>query len=293
MAVQRITRQQVHKESESGVFLTTIEDLGQSVFKVGIDCSAIAEPLFPNGMSPLVGLEIVRQVGLLIGHHAVKIPLDWAFLLHELSFAPESTPAHDADTRPDIYAIIEINSTTVARSGVVDLDARVGFHIADALVAVGGGGFRSVPRRTYRAIRRRHVNASVTDTQSTDDALIDPIRDGSTLTALLGWPTANSLIFDHDVDHIPGLLFARAGLDAHRSLSGLTAEGARLRCSRFGEIGMPTDVRCSYDGITTRTSFSQSLSEIAVLETHNVAASISPSQVSHSGTSSTSRGRFA
>lgn len=267
MSGQPVLRQQVHKTDESAVFITTVENLGKAAYRVELSPAVITRGRSAERERPMLGLEVVRQLGLLLGHHAAEVPLDWAFLLDELSFELCPDLSDETDTSATVVALVQVVSARVRRSGVLDMAATVGFHLGCHVVAKGSGRFQGVPSDAYRAIRRHNLRATATKAPATEDVLLNPVFSRSQLTALLGWPAGNTLIFDHDVDHVPGMLLAQAGVESHEKCCGALPRRAHLKCSRFGEIETRTDVRAVRRGSGVVTVLSQEGNEIAIVET--------------------------
>lgn len=259
----------LHKKTERTVLLSTIT--------VGDDstCMITLKPeheLFSShsgtSRATLVGLEIVRQLGLLIGHTVGNVPLDWAFLLEELFFGVQRGGGVDLFERAsEVEISVEIDDMRKPRRCANGMAASASFRLDGNVVARGAGRFRCIPPRVYRALRSSAPQEKRGFTPHTGEALLGVQQESSQLRATLGWPTSDPLIFDHEVDHVPGMLLAQAGLAAHEILAGRPPASLSLTCRRFAEIGEETAIMAIFSGGAVRTVASQGAVEVAVVKT--------------------------
>jgi hypothetical protein len=265
----RVSRELVHKDSEESMLIATMDEVSPDAYlarlrtiptvvqAAGARSTAVSSPT-------LLGLEITRQLGLLMGHRAGGIPLDWAFLLNELSFqGSDAFGLGIATNAAAMTASVRISSARVRAGRCDEMTAFAVFEIDHDVVAEGSGSFRCVPRRTYSALRRRQLQAPRQPRPSSSGALAEVSVHGQDLQARLGWPSANRLIFDHEVDHVPGLLFAQAGIEAHEHLTGTAPHGVALVCPRFAEIGEVVSISARRSGHQVSTAADQAHERVA------------------------------
>ena len=271
----RVSRELVHKDSEETMLVATVEEVRPDNYRARL--RAVVEPIqtAAEGVggrgrlnavtSPtLLGLEVTRQLGLLMGHRAGGIPLDWAFLLNELSFQGSEPFARAIATRAsEMTAAVHISNARVHAGRCDEMTAHAVFELDGEEVATGSGSFRCVPRRTYEALRRRNLRVPRQADPTTDGALDEVSVDGTDLQAHLGWPSANRLIFDHDVDHVPGMLFAQAGIEAHEHLTGEPPHNVSLVCPRFAEIAEVVSISARRFGKHVATAAAQAEESVA------------------------------
>ncbi|WP_219819439.1 AfsA-related hotdog domain-containing protein [Pseudoclavibacter sp. AY1F1] len=265
----------MHKDSEETMLVATLEEVRPDNYLARL--RAVGEPILapevgvgaasgPRAVtSPtLLGLEVTRQLGLLMGHRAGGIPLDWAFLLNEISFQGSDAFALGIATRAaDMSAAVHISDARVHAGRCDQMTANAVFELDGELVATGSGSFRCIPRRTYEALRRQQLRAPRRADATTGGALNEVSVIGTDLQANLGWPSANRLIFDHDVDHVPGMLFAQAGIEAHEHLTGEPPHDVSLVCPRFAEIGEVVSISARRFGKQVATAAAQADESVA------------------------------
>ncbi len=85
--------------------------------------------------------------------------------------------------------------------------------------------------------------------------------------AVLGWRHPDPFFFDHPLDHVPGMLFAQAALDAHVMLRGRPAWAIAVECTRFAELDDPVEITAEDDGARCVTVFEQYGRQVAKVET--------------------------
>ncbi|GAB3295439.1 AfsA-related hotdog domain-containing protein [Pseudoclavibacter terrae] len=266
-APMRVSRELVHKDSEESMLIATMDEVSPDEYLARLRATPpvvqAADTRTTAVSSPtLLGLEITRQLGLLMGHRAGGIPLDWAFLLNELSFQGSDAFALGiAANAAAMTASVRISSARVRAGRCDEMTAFAVFEVDHDVVAEGSGSFRCVPRRTYSALRRRQLRAP--HPRPSNGALAEVSVHGLDLQAHLGWPSANRLIFDHEVDHVPGLLFAQAGIEAHEHLTGTPPQEVALECPRFAEIGEVVSISARRSGHQVSTAADQAHERVA------------------------------
>ncbi|WP_448233182.1 AfsA-related hotdog domain-containing protein [Microbacterium lacticum] len=266
MGEQRVTKELVHKVHETGVALAAAERITSSTFRILIH-PRMREVISGRRRDPVAGLEVMRQIGLLLGHHAGSVPLGWAFLLQELAYTSIARAIENPGRSEEVWAVAEIEATEVRQGRTVGMRANVDFHQSGQYTSRGSGSFRCVPPETYRALRRHAPVRSIGSAVQTDATLLDTHVTPSGLTAKLGWPTGNRLLFDHDVDHVPGMLLAQAGVSAHEKISSVPPRSLSLKCHSFAEIGEPILVSACRQKDAVLANFKQNDRDIATVET--------------------------
>lgn len=264
-----VTKELVHKSTDDAVMLSTVERLSESRFRVPLRPHARRGGASGGASSgAMIGLEVVRQLGLLMGHYAGSVPLDWAFLLQELTFTATADGPNAVFPREfETNAVVSISSRDVRKGNLVGMTAEVEILSDDDTVALGGGRFRCVPRQTYQALRRHAAIQTASAIPPTKSTLVDPACTSSKLTATLGWPSDDELLFDHDVDHVPGMLLAQAGVVAHETMTGVVPRSIYLTCARFAEIGVEAAVVAQHWDRRVSTLIQQGGTRIARIET--------------------------
>lgn len=253
----------LHKRSLVEVFLTHHRDAGEEQqFRVVIP--RVHSMVTDEHVPTILGVEAVRQVGLALCQVHGGVPADWAVILQEASLIwAEEPPVWDhAD-----HLVLEVRCRITEKQLRGDVVTMIAAHTEllqqGRLVASGGGRIRNLPRRAYEALRRR---ASTTSDHAHPCGAATLSKLSTTergVRAVLGWTHPDPFFFDHPVDHVPGMLFAQAALDAHFVLRDRPARGVNIECGRFAELDEPVAVTSQLDGPQCTTVFTQCDQEIA------------------------------
>lgn len=195
----------------------------------------------------LIALEAFRQAGLAAAHVCGGAAQGVVMLANRMGLTwSDQAPRKLKD------AICSIRMTEVChRSGklhrlVFDADITTG----GTSVAHGVGDLTCVPDPVYRRMRR---DASPSTTAEHPPPLFTDLElSGHELSARTHWDTSDALVFDHPLDHVPGMHLALAALRVHELLGGAD-RGAELTFARMAELNRPIYVHAtrSQDGSTT------------------------------------------
>lgn len=237
-------RQFVHKVAASEVLILggeeVLPDLWRFSFEIPRGHVANGYPVAKQ-VPLLLGLELVRQSGIAVAHFAESIPLDWKFLLRSIAFSWADSPPQYTPFEP-FRGTLDVGLTARRfRGGVVSgLMAHVRLDSQETEIASGSGDIDFLPPKTYRALRRA---SSGLLTRSVESPLLHTEVAPNALTATLGLDTEDPFIFDHDSDHVPGMLLAKAAIHAHQTVTrGSACEGIRMQCHRFAELHLTVRV---------------------------------------------------
>ncbi|MEO6531440.1 MAG: AfsA-related hotdog domain-containing protein [Specibacter sp.] len=213
----------------------------------------------------LLAVELVRQAKIAYTHLAWDVPLDWAFIINELSFTWTREPA----TMPALHTeplLVRVRSDAMqTRNGRIrDLQLTGELLAGGTLIGTGRGDFTCLPARSYQALRRNAAPDPGHSTAKEGTVLIDVALGTETLTGQLAWNREDRFIFDHASDHVPGILITHATLKAHQLLTGTAAGHINLLCHNFAEYNAPIAVHASLtEPGHTRISITQNGHEVA------------------------------
>lgn len=169
--------------------------------------------------------ETIRQSGLLLCHAELGVPLGHQFLMHDLSFHVEPDQLLVGDVPADL--LIDVECTEIKRRGnaLTSVVYEVVILRDGELLATGGASTTVISPQVYRRIRSEALRPAGCDAVLT--ALADPARVGRTspmdvVLSPLGDPdrwqlrvdTRHPVLFDHPVDHIPGMTLVEAARQA-------------------------------------------------------------------------------
>ncbi len=247
MPVQtRIDRTLVHKDAQTAVLLTSATKSadGQWLFDITLPQGHSTARQSASGFATILGAELMRQAALAFAHLDSGVPLNWAFLLHELSFDWHQDPAAAAASR-DLVGCLQVRTLAVGRrkDRISDLQLEATLTADGRVLGTGYGDLSCLPPANYKAIRRNAPPVEQVNTGSLGTTLTEVRRNGHSLEARLVWNWEDPFIFDHFSDHLPGMLLGQVMLEAHHTLTGAEASRLHLRCGTFGEFNAPVQVR--------------------------------------------------
>ena len=204
----------------------------------------------PGASSPtLLAVELVRQAKIAYTHLAWDVPLDWAFIINELSFTWTRDPATIPALHTGLLQVRVRSDAVHTRNGRIrDLQLTGDLLAGGTLIGTGRGDFTCLPARAYQAIRRNAPPDPGHSTAEKGTVLTDVALGTDTLTAQLAWNRDDRFIFDHASDHVPGILITQATLKAHQLLTGTTAGHIHLLCHNFAEYNAPVAVNATLTG---------------------------------------------
>lgn len=267
-----IDRLIVHKSFDREVLLTQASAHSTATARFGIRVlrSHSSNPEGSETVPLIAGLEVMRQLGLATGHLCAQVPLNWAFTLQRAVFSWHG-PSQLFPPSDEFAAVAEVSIHDVKeRKGEVsELRATSEIRRRGNLIATGSGHFRCFPPETYRILRRRKAgNVCVTDREAERQIVTEIRRSGRQMSGLLGWPRDDAFLFDHDVDHVPGMLLAKAGVVSHQLLHPTRyPTSIEIMCERFAEIAEDITVEAVDSGPHVTTTLRQSGAGIAEVVT--------------------------
>ncbi len=245
-ATSAVRKEFLHLSFDDSVFLTGCERRGELEFAL-----TARWPGFTGAgdggvrHESLIVAQTIRQAGLLIAHAEFGAPLNHAVLLRTFDFSLE--PSFQPPEGEPVDLVLHVSGTDQRRRGnrltglrlEMKLTTPEGVRIGD-----GATDFEWIAPAVYRRLRGTHVDA-VRD----QPHLPEPVAPGevgrrdpaevalSPTERARRWQLrcdfSNRLLYDHPVDHTPGLVLIEAAHQAAR----LTAPASFV----------PRDVRTSFD----------------------------------------------
>lgn len=204
--------------------------------------------------APLIAVETVRQLGALLSHAEFGVPLGHQFLMSDchVSADAEHLLLGDAPASLDIEVFFE----EVKRRGGRMAGGRYRTVIRrnGQVAALGGASFTCTSPEVYRRVRggrgldgeRRVLPLTAPiapqniGRMSPMDVVLTPIGEPSRWQ--LRVDTRHPVLFDHPVDHVPGMLLVEAARQASHAVLGDSAVlPLAMVCdfTRFVEIDAP------------------------------------------------------
>ncbi|MDQ2881454.1 MAG: hypothetical protein M3Y48_09515 [Actinomycetota bacterium] len=256
-----VARHLVHRRAVSEVLLTDWCRTGADAFVCAAQWSrSHSFYRVRNGRhDPLLLAETIRQVGLLLCHEAYQVPPEHRFLMDRMAYDADLDGLWVGAAPAEIVLVVraqELRRRTRSASAV-RLD--VEFLRDDVSIGWGAGWVRCIGPLLYKRIRSPQRLQVISRQQQ--PAPVPPAEIGllEADDVVLGqcwqpgeWPlrilTEHPVLFDHPLDHVPGMLGLEGMRQAGRAVLGwpdaqLTT--CDITFSRFIELGEPSSVRAA------------------------------------------------
>jgi hypothetical protein len=262
---QTVPRHLVHRAAVSEVFLTDLRVMDDTTFSVGAqwprDHSFYRLPT-PHRHDPMLLAETIRQAALVIAHQVFEVPLDWKFMSHDTNYQI-TTAGLALGARPaDI--LLSVTCHDVKRRGkrVAGMGMDIACHRDGRHVGSGSVQWSCVTAAAYQRLRAgrheqgaepakppRPVAKELVGRDRSRDVVLSPMdRPGSWQLRV---DRHHPVLFDHPVDHVPGMLLKEAARQAAALLlnrPGLVPVACRFTFDKYVEFDTPvvvTPVRCA------------------------------------------------
>ncbi|MGW7139504.1 ScbA/BarX family gamma-butyrolactone biosynthesis protein [Streptomyces xanthophaeus] len=265
-----VPKELVHRAAVAEVMLTDWERLDDTHFRVAAQwprSHSFFTPVDGEHHDPLMAVETIRQVGSLLGHAEFAIPFGQHFLMHDLSVTvnPEELEVRQTPASLDI----EVTCTEVKRRGsaLTAMSYATVIRREGMLVATGRASYSCTSPAVYRRLRPAHVldgalrplpltapaaPQSVGRT-SPSDVVLTPI--GEPNRWQLRVDTRHPVLFDHPVDHVPGMLLLEAARQAAAAVlerSSFLPLSIISEFQKYAELDAPCIIEAEYLGRSIR-----------------------------------------
>ncbi|MFD3420924.1 ScbA/BarX family gamma-butyrolactone biosynthesis protein [Streptomyces decoyicus] len=301
-----VPRVKVHREAVCEVFLTDSAQVGPDSFLVGAQLPRVHSfysdfLLAPRHYDPLLLAEVCRQSSILLAHEYFGVALNRKFILNYSNLRVIDRPGLRVGETPG-KSVVDATITDRKFRGTeivgfaaamrVDVDGRSVATVDIAIQWMPGSAWDKLrergraqlslsPGRTLRT--PRPADPSVVGRLDPANVVIGtPRADGAGFTGDVVVDQSHAALFDHPLDHIPGVLL----LEAFRQMAiasahdhfgfapqRLAVESCRVEFSRFGEFELPTVCRAEApvleaggDSLRTRLTVSQGGVAISIAE---------------------------
>ena len=250
-----VPKEFVHRASITEVLLTDWERLGEQHFAV------IAQWPRLHGFfatidgyhDPLLVAETIRQAGLLLAHAEFGVPLDHKFLMWDL--AVDIKPGGLCLGAAPASVVIEIICSDIKRRGknLAGLHFDAVIHRDGQPVATGAASFTCTTPAVYQRIRAPRIgDGGVTPIPLTSPVAPQAVGRISPTDVVLSplpvpdcWQlrvdTRHPVLFDHPVDHVPGMVLLEAARQATVAFLGRNClpVGITSEFTRYSELNAP------------------------------------------------------
>ncbi|OEU86327.1 hypothetical protein DB35_13485 [Streptomyces abyssalis] len=261
-----VPREYVHRASVTEVLLT-----GWTTLKDG-RCAMTAQwprshsfftPIGRTFYDSLLAAETIRQVGALLAHTSFDVPLDRKFLMWDLNYL--ALPDRLAIGSAPANLEIDVTCTDIQRrrNELAGLRYETSIRLGGQVVASGGAGYSCVSPKVYDRLRAAQLSRAA----GSPPAPLAPVAPASVgrgsdfdvVLAPSGTPGSwqvrlepmHPVLFDHPVDHIPGMALLEAARQAvHASDPGprpalITSIDSSFQ--RYAEFGRPCWIEATRD----------------------------------------------
>ncbi|WP_328947395.1 A-factor biosynthesis protein (plasmid) [Streptomyces sp. NBC_00250] len=242
--VRNVPKEYVHLHDEDAVLLTKWSSLGSDRFAV---TAHWPEAGVYGGSVPLLLAQTVRQCALLIGHAELSVPLSHQTLMELMDFSV-SGDFYDPKNKPDNLFIL----VTAKRNNPRSLRIEQSILSEGRLVVEARLDYSGIAPAAYRRLRGAHAEVAWEDVTSPAPVLAHTVgrtHEREVLLAPSGLPNrwqlrtdvSNLALYDHRVDHVPGLVLVEAAYQAAHAVTAPDCHPIRVMSTfnRYVEFDAP------------------------------------------------------
>jgi 2-oxo-3-(phosphooxy)propyl 3-oxoalkanoate synthase len=230
---QTLPRHLVHRAAVSEVFVTSLAAVQDGVFQVGAQWPRAHQFFGPKlGLhDPMLLPETMRQAGLAVAHTYYNVPIGSYFLMREMSYEIDEEGLR-LDCRPaDVVLTLVAHDVRKRGKTVAGMTFEIELYRDDTRVGSGRVEWRCVSAATYARVRGdKAANTVVVGNQPAPVGphLVGRHHEADVVLApsavdnlwLLRADTDHPVMFDHPVDHVPGMMALEAARQAALLTSG-------------------------------------------------------------------------
>jgi hypothetical protein len=259
---QTIDRRLVHRAAIAEVLVTDVVRTGAARFQLGVQWPR-AHTFYgvdaAGRHDPMLIAETIRQTGLLLSHVGYGLPAGYQFVFRDLDFEVANEASLRVTGAPtDLDVTVECTDVRERRGMLRSMRVNLALHRDGEPAAAGSGAVACVEPHRYPALRWRGGVPQADAPPATPPPSVPPAavdrddeRDvvlGSSGDESPGWwsvrvLTEHPVLFDHPLDHIPGMLqleaFRQAALLAERRPQDAPPpllSALRIECLRYAEL---------------------------------------------------------
>ncbi len=220
-----VARQLVHKLAVSDVLITDAVEAGRDLLILAAQWPRQHHYYSVAGgaLDLVLIAETLRQATILCAHRFYAVPLGHAFLMDRLIVKRDV--GHGRRGVPqEVMIKVEMDRVERRHGRLLSLRSSVEFKIGSQIVGAGQGYLRVVDPRVYARMRG---SAKPPATGATLDSFVRGVALSPVEAAVelprrwqLHLDRTHAVFFDHPVDHIPGMVFMEASLQAARAATG-------------------------------------------------------------------------
>ncbi|WP_328314688.1 hypothetical protein OG432_33350 [Streptomyces sp. NBC_00442] len=223
----------VHRAAVAEVLLTGWERLDDTTFRIKAQLPrshSFYAPLSGARYDPLMVTETIRQVGSLLAHAEFTVPLGHQFMMKDLTVSMRPGQLLVGDTPAALDLHVTCSETKWRRQAFAGTRYDAVIRRDGEIVATGGAMYTCVAPEVYRRLRgdRRRsgegaapqltapVSPQSVGRMSPMDVVLSPANEADRWR--LRVDTRHPILFDHPVDHVPGMVLLEAARQAATAL---------------------------------------------------------------------------
>ncbi|QLE75545.1 hypothetical protein FGW37_31685 [Streptomyces rectiverticillatus] len=263
----RIAKELVHLSFDDAVYLTGCEQQDATHYTVSAVWPAHTAHRIPGHgthYETLAVAQTIRQAGLFLAHTAYAAPLDHATLLRTFSYTLNTDAAVDTHRATPLHINITATPTTTRNKRTTALHLHMtvtaagsgsgdaGDADSETVLATGETDFEWIPPMVYRRLRGAYHRPPTTLPPVTPP--LPPVQVGRTTPdEVVLTPTAqprtwqlrhtfdNTVLYDHAVDHVPGLVLIEAANQAAYTVTAPVTEAVTAGTDADTDADTDTD----------------------------------------------------
>ncbi|AEN14093.1 MULTISPECIES: ScbA/BarX family gamma-butyrolactone biosynthesis protein [unclassified Streptomyces] len=253
---QTVPRALVHRSAVSEVLVTGVRHGSDGVHQVGAQWSRAHSyygPVAGRWHDPMLFAETIRQACILLAHQTLDIPLAHPFLTTTHAFTILTGGARLTDQPADV--LLEISLHDVVRRGprVSAFACSIDAYREGEPIGIGRSSANCVSPSVYKRLRGHRFGAAcpgqvpaplpheLVGRGRASDVVLG--RSPEAGTWLLRADTSHPILFDHPVDHVPGMVLMEAARQAALLTVGCP-DGLLVSCAATFHKYVEFDVPC-------------------------------------------------
>ncbi|MER7624982.1 ScbA/BarX family gamma-butyrolactone biosynthesis protein [Streptomyces sp. NPDC126503] len=242
--VRKVPEAFVHLNDPGAVLLTKWSPLGSDRYAV---TARWPEGGVYGGSIPLLLTQTIRQCALLIGHAELSVPLTHQTLMELMDFSV-SDDFYDPKNKPDTLFIL----VTIKRNSPRSLRVEQSILSEGRLIGEGRLDYSWIAPAAYRRLRGAHADPAwggAVVPPAVPAHVVGRAHEGDVVLAASDLPdrwqlradVSNRALYDHKVDHVPGLVLIEAAYQAAHAITGPGRHPIRVMSTfnRYVEFDTP------------------------------------------------------
>lgn len=209
---------------------------------------------------PMLLAESVRQTVPLLSHAVYGVPREYKQAWEDFRFTVEPLASLVTTAEEEVRLVVSCSDVVRRGARFAGLTMDIEVHLGDRLMGTALTRFNNQPAAIYRRLRGSYADADAAlarclpagppvephrvDRCSPDDVVLSPTRAGGPGQWMLRVDPAHPVLFDHAVDHVPGMLLLEAARQAAHAVGdgASVVTGMRTNFARYVELDAPAVV---------------------------------------------------